>query len=489
MKIASEALLASNTPQSPGTSGIEGTGKPGLFKAISQLFGLGVSKEQGGDRVGLPVSEASLADAEAAAFGLSPDVAERSGVQSRPSSEKGMSDELDWSFYSGILETRTIGLVQSEMVEDFVGPPAPVSIRATTSVASENGEMVEDFVGPPAPVAIRATTSVVSEHAEVVRDAQVMKGRELRSVVNDAQLKAGVISKNETQPASVSVLGHLQSNTGVGNHGGQWQEIPGPGVIKPDLPPAPTFPKLREALIGASHKNRLAGAPEAIETKTRAVQSPTLESDELFWLRDAPPRPKTFVAGQPGVSEQKLSTHLNPETQKISSSSIQFNLANSGSIPGSDVSKSDPIPTTEQTWGQRIVQQLHFNIVHGRTNNINLQLHPASLGALNIHLKKVGEKIEISITTQTRSAHKLISDSGSKLAMLLADSGVKLEAFKILNGEPANLLQDSSNGDRGNHNQKSSGDLSSGDHFGDEEQKTINQEIFYKDTNKIIIYA
>ncbi len=375
------------------------------------------------------------------------------------------------------------------MVEDFVGPPAPVSIRATTSVASENGEMVEDFVGPPAPVAIRATTSVVSEHAEVVRDAQVMKGRELRSVVNDAQLKAGVISKNETQPASVSVLGHLQSNTGVGNHGGQWQEIPGPGVIKPDLPPAPTFPKLREALIGASHKNRLAGAPEAIETKTRAVQSPTLESDELFWLRDAPPRPKTFVAGQPGVSEQKLSTHLNPETQKISSSSIQFNLANSGSIPGSDVSKSDPIPTTEQTWGQRIVQQLHFNIVHGRTNNINLQLHPASLGALNIHLKKVGEKIEISITTQTRSAHKLISDSGSKLAMLLADSGVKLEAFKILNGEPANLLQDSNNGDRGNHNQKSSGELSSGDLFGDDEQKTINQEIFYKDTNKIIIYA
>ncbi|MEK9848704.1 MAG: flagellar hook-length control protein FliK, partial [Rhodospirillaceae bacterium] len=152
--------------------------------------------------------------------------------------------------------------------------------------------------------------------------------------------------------------------------------------------------------------------------------------------------------------------------------------------------KLETISTADQSWGQKLIGQLQQSISRGRTNNINLRLHPATMGALNIQIKKVGHKVEIAITTQTKAALKLLSDSQSKLAMLLAESGVRLEAVKIL--EPVNsaMLNDSTGRDEKGENYSRHTSRSTVENSKIEDEEEIySQNSLNNEKNKIVIYV
>ncbi len=156
----------------------------------------------------------------------------------------------------------------------------------------------------------------------------------------------------------------------------------------------------------------------------------------------------------------------------------------------SELNKFDPISTADQNWSQKLIHQLHLNIVNGKTNSINLQLHPASLGLLNVNLRKVGDKIEILITTQTKAAMKLLTDSQPKIAMLLTESGVKLDAIRVL----AEGLQENYNGSN-DKDDAFGNDFNDGKYFNDKNFKSDdkieeeNENEIERNINKIVIYA
>ena len=155
-----------------------------------------------------------------------------------------------------------------------------------------------------------------------------------------------------------------------------------------------------------------------------------------------------------------------------------------------ELNKFDPISTADQNWSQKLIHQLHLNIVNGKTNSINLQLHPASLGLLNVNLRKIGDKIEILITTQTKAAMKLLTDSQSKIAMVLAESGVKLDAIRVL----AEGLQENYNGSN-DKDHAFGNDFNDGKSFNDknfmsdDKIEEENENEIERNINKIVIYA
>jgi len=183
-------------------------------------------------------------------------------------------------------------------------------------------------------------------------------------------------------------------------------------------------------------------------------------------------------------------------TSQISDSNRALNFQANGPFVrvapdgASELNKFDPISTADQNWSQKLIHQLHLNIVNGKTNSINLQLHPASLGLLNVNLRKVGDKIEILITTQTKAAMKLLTDSQPKIAMLLTESGVKLDAIRVL----AEGLQENYNGSN-DKNDSFGNDFNDGKYFNDKNFKSDdkieeeNENEIERNINKIVIYA
>jgi flagellar hook-length control protein FliK len=156
----------------------------------------------------------------------------------------------------------------------------------------------------------------------------------------------------------------------------------------------------------------------------------------------------------------------------------------------SDLNKFDPISTADQNWSQKLVHQLHLNIINGRTNSINLQLHPASLGLLNLNVRKIGDKIEILITTQTKAAIKLLTDSQSKIAMLVAESGVKLDAIRVLDQSLQDNLFGSSEKDNSSSNDLNERNFNHDHNLESEDKIEQAEEIEMESSNnKIVIYA
>jgi len=108
-----------------------------------------------------------------------------------------------------------------------------------------------------------------------------------------------------------------------------------------------------------------------------------------------------------------------------------------------------------------------------------------------VNLRRAGDKIEISISTQTKAALKLLTDSRSKLAMLFETSGAKLDSLKFLMDTDAFSL--------GANDQKEN---KSGKYFGEGKKAGLarNDEkdvalvtdevsLINKKNNRLVIYA
>ena len=272
----------------------------------------------------------------------------------------------------------------------------------------------------------------------------------------------------------------------------KWTELPGPNAENNRVGAGPygleaakinSSPKITRAFEGSPKSEteqfdgllvRDVGKSGTADTKSRLKQYPQVHSG----YKKEPTWDQSNLTVQNSDSDRAF--HAQPNGTHV-------RLVPDGL---SDLNKFDPISTADQNWSQKLIHQLHLNIINGRTNSINLQLHPASLGLLNLNVRKIGDKIEILITTQTKAAIKLLTDSQPKIAMLLAESGVKLDAIRVLDESLQDNFFGSSEKDNPSSNDLNERNYNHDHNLGSEDKIEQAEEIeMERNNNKIVIYA
>ncbi|MGA0346239.1 MAG: flagellar hook-length control protein FliK, partial [Alphaproteobacteria bacterium] len=403
---------------------------------------------------------------------------------------------------------RTGVVVEDDVLEsapDFVGPSAPAVLRRTGVVVEDDVlESAPDFVGPSAPAVLRRTGVVVEGNVpkfdpEFVRSLNIGASKD----PSDRQSKPSMTGdipklkiRSETNLASVQKLNNETSSLELpkpivlaarsSQAEQEWSEVPGPKLESVQSSGS-------KYSISKTHSDVLErdfyGSPNDAKLKQNAFKG---RNDDI----NGPDKIKYL-----GMGNRSLSPALNGQNIKTSNNMAK-DASNTGSTPvnlsppiatashGLEAIKLETISTADQSWGQKLVGQLQQSISRGRTNNINLRLHPATLGALNIQIKKVGHKLEIAITTQTKTALKLLNDSQAKLAMLLIESGVKLEAVKILDPLNSAMFNDSTGSDGKGENYSRHTSRSTVENSDIEDQEEIYSQIsLNNEKNKIVIYV
>ena len=428
MKIAAEVHLSTSSPQQRAPELVGGEERKSMFSGIFSMLGLGGHVSQGGEIQGqLPEMK-------------SPDGPDEKTKVENLSMESLLALRGD--------HNPTEALVLQNNIE-FIGPPAPV------------------IAGRVIPKADGLASSEKNEN-----------GLEPRSVVSP-------LLKQET-PGSKKTIPMTEPQKS------KWTEVPGPNAVN----------------NGVEARNYGSEAVKIISSfkTTRSIEVHSQSETEKFDGSLGEDSGKSGAADRKSWFNQSQQVHSGFKkepnwdqsnfTSQISDSNRALNVQANGpfvrvALDGaSELNKFDPISTADQNWSQKLIHQLHLNIVNGKTNSINLQLHPASLGLLNVSLRKVGDKIEILITTQTKAAMKLLTDSQPKIAMLLTESGVKLDAIRVL----AEGLQENYNGSN-DKNDSFGNDFNDGKYFNDKNFKSDdkieeeNENEIERNINKILIYA
>ena len=273
------------------------------------------------------------------------------------------------------------------------------------------------------------------------------------------------------------------------NNEDKWNEITGPNLKK---------------ISGDKNQKSNSQKLLKLEATSLGTLDPKAEIAERPLLSNVESNVEKFVphekSFQNGRVESLVKNRLNSfmDTESISdyqqanrSNNLPLQHDNNTSNKVSDDRAHENIHTNDRNWANKFIQQLHINVIHGKTNSINLYLHPMSLGNLKVNLRRAGDKIEISISTQTKAAHKLLTDSRSKLAMLFETSGAKLDSLKFLMDTDAFSL--------GANDQKEN---KSGKYFGegkkaglarnDEKDVALDTDevsLINKKNNRLVIYA
>ena len=428
MKIAAEVHLSTSSPQQRAPELVGGEERKSMFSGIFSMLGLGGHVSQGGEIQGqLPEMK-------------SPDGPDEKTKVENLSMESLLALRGD--------HNPTEALVLQNNTE-FIGPPAPV------------------IAGRVIPKADGLASSEKNEN-----------GLEPRSVVSP-------LLKQET-PGSKKTIPMTEPQKS------KWTEVPGPNAVN----------------NGVEARNYGSEAVKIISSfkTTRSIEVHSQSETEKFDGSLGEDSGKSGAADRKSWFNQSQQVHSGFKkepnwdqsnlTSQISDSNRALNVQANGPFVrvapdgASELNKFDPISTADQNWSQKLIHQLHLNIVNGKTNSINLQLHPASLGLLNVSLRKVGDKIEILITTQTKAAMKLLTDSQSKIAMVLAESGVKLDAIRVL----AEGLQENYNGSN-DRDDAFGNDFNDGKYFNDKNSRSDdkieeeNEIEIERKINKIVIYA
>ena len=456
MKIAAEVHLSTSSPQQRAPELVGGEERKSMFSGIFSMLGLGGHVSQGGEIQGqLPEMK-------------SPDGPDEKTKVENLSMESLLALRGD--------HNPTEALVLQNNTE-FIGPPAPVIAGRVIPKADGSTifEVGEEFIGPPAPV---IAGRVIPKADGLASSEKNENGLEPRSAVSP-------LLKQET-PGSKKTIPMTEPQKS------KWTEVPGPNAVN----------------NGVEARNYGSEAVKIISSfkTTRSIEVHSQSETEKFDGSLGEDSGKSGAADRKSWFNQSQQVHSGFKkepnwdqsnfTSQISDSNRALNVQANGPFVrvapdgASELNKFDPISTADQNWSQKLIHQLHLNIVNGKTNSINLQLHPASLGLLNVSLRKVGDKIEILITTQTKAAMKLLTDSQPKIAMLLTESGVKLDAIRVL----AEGLQENYNGSN-DKNDSFGNDFNDGKYFNDKNFKSDdkieeeNENEIERNINKILIYA
>ena len=345
-------------------------------------------------------------------------------------------------------------------------------------------EVGEEFIGPPAPaiggrvppkVDILAGSEVGEEFVNFEKNDNRMEPRNAFSPLVRHGRPTSTRTNFMTEPPNL-----------------KWTELPGPNAVNNGVGAGAFGSEAVKINSSLKTTRPIEGNPKSKTEKFDGLLSGDAgksgTTDRKSWLNQSP----QFQSGSKNepIWDQSNSTIQNSDVGR--GIHVHTNVSNLRLVPDgvSDLNKFNPISTADQNWGQKLIHQLHLNIINGRTNSINLKLHPASMGLLNLNVRKIGEKIEILITTQTKAAMKLLTDSQPKIAMLLAESGVKLDAIRVLdeglqdNFDGSSEKDDASSDDlkeRNNYNDKN---------FGSEDKIEKAEEIeIERNNSKIVIYA
>ena len=508
MKIAGEANILQKEQMTAGRLASTEQGGNNLFAAVLSMLGLGTDSKASPNPI--IVDDFDPAADPEAVFEYSPSASLLAARMPLPDNVNEMLES------SGVFVAppapavlRRTGVVAEgdvlESAPDFVGPPAPAVLRSTSVVAE--GDILEstpDFVGPPAPAVLRRT-GVLAEgdvpkfDPEFVRPVNIGASKD----PSDRQSKPSMTGdipklkiRSETNLASVQKLSNETSSLELSKPivmaarssqaEQEWSEVPGPKLES--VQNSGSKYSISKTHLDVLEKDfyRL---PDGTKLKQYAFNGP---NDDI----NGPDKFKYLGMGNrslsPALNGQNIKTSNNMAKEASNTVSTPVNLSPpvATAFHGLEATKLETISTADQSWGQKLIGQLQQSIARGRTNNINLRLHPATMGALNIQIKKVGHKVEIAITTQTKAALKLLSDSQSKLAMLLTESGVRLEAVKIL--EPVNsaMLNDSPGRDEKGENYSRHTSRSTVENSNIEDEEEIySQNSLNNEKNKIVIYV
>ncbi|MEK9931490.1 MAG: flagellar hook-length control protein FliK [Rhodospirillaceae bacterium] len=484
MKIAAEVHLSTSSPQQRAPELVGGEERKSMFSGIFSMLGLGGHVSQGGEIQGqLPeMKSPDGPDEKTKVENLSMESLLASRGDHNPTEALVLQNNTEFigppaPVIAGRVIPKADGSTIFEVGEEFIGPPAPVIAgrvipKADGSTISEVGE---EFIGPPAPV---IAGRVIPKADGLASSEKNENGLEPRSVVSP-------LLKQET-PGSKKTIPMTEPQKS------KWTEVPGPNAVN----------------NGVEARNYGSEAVKIISSfkTTRSIEVHSQSETEKFDGSLGEDSGKSGAADRKSWFNQSQQVHSGFKkepnwdqsnlTSQISDSNRALNVQANGPFVrvapdgASELNKFDPISTADQNWSQKLIHQLHLNIVNGKTNSINLQLHPASLGLLNVNLRKVGDKIEILITTQTKAAMKLLTDSQPKIAMLLTESGVKLDAIRVL----AEGLQENYNGSN-DKNDSFGNDFNDGKYFNDKNFKSDdkieeeNENEIERNINKIVIYA
>ena len=345
-------------------------------------------------------------------------------------------------------------------------------------------EVGEEFIGPPAPapagrVIPKGDGLTVSEVGEeFISSEKNHNGLDPRNVFSPL-VRHSRATSNKTNP--------LTEPPKL-----KWTELPGPNPGNNGVGAGPYGSEA--AKINSSLKTTLAfeGSPKS---ETEKIDGLLLGDVGKSGTADTKPRLNQYPQVHSGYRKEPTLDQSNLTVQNSDSDRalhVQPNGAHVRMVPDgvSDLNRFDPISTADQNWSQKLVHQLHLNIINGRTNSINLQLHPASLGLLNLNVRKIGDKIEILITTQTKAAIKLLTDSQPKIALLLAESGVKLDAIRVLDESLQDNFLGSSDKDNASSNDLNERNYNHDNNLESEDKIEQAEEIeMESNNNKIVIYA
>ncbi|MDE7322551.1 MAG: flagellar hook-length control protein FliK [Lachnospiraceae bacterium] len=122
----------------------------------------------------------------------------------------------------------------------------------------------------------------------------------------------------------------------------------------------------------------------------------------------------------------------NKESKNFGQNNASQNLQNNVNEAGSTVAEGVEKFTSEST--ENILRQLADMVKIVKNENLTemeLQLHPASLGTVNVSLTTKGGVVTAQFTTQNEAVKAAIEAQASQLQTNLEEQGVKIEAIEV----------------------------------------------------------
>jgi len=269
--------------------------------------------------------------------------------------------------------------------------PAPAPAADPAAAAAAAAAVLTSAATPAVPVApVPASTAPATAQAAVLTAAPVAADGAPPADPKAAAADGAPGGKLQIPAELLAAKGDGKAGQGKDHQHGE--------APKRDLPPAPTLPPAAPAATTAA----AAPATAAASTTTPAAAA-------------AP------AADQAAASAPTISTQAQPAATPQTAVPVA-----SGGVGGTALTRASVLQTAER------VQEL-VRIATTRAGNARatLQLRPAELGQVDVHLRTTREGLVATISAHDQVGHDALQQAGNELRRTLEDKGVQLHSLDL----------------------------------------------------------
>lgn len=239
-------------------------------------------------------------------------------------------------------------------------------------------------------------------------------------------------------------------------------DTPAAATLNPESPDAVFSQALAAAVEGDAQTSdpvqvAPAPAPAAPEAEAAAQSSPAAQPAETASVQvSAAPTPAENAAAAKEAAEQKAearaqsaaaeSDSASANTAAVTTSAASDAKSQSAAAPlqqSAQANASAAVNTAQRVdMVQQLVAQMSGAIEAGKST-MKIQLHPAELGAIELHLISSASGVSVSMVADQLSTGKMLENQLSQLRQSLADAGIQLTGLDVSHQNLTNQQQNS----------------------------------------------